>query len=95
MRTFTVAGSALDDGRTFAVIDHGAPDGIRCDVDGRLWVAAGDGVHVFAPDGRFLGAILVPEPPANLCFGGADRRRLFITARTSLYAIDVLVAGAR
>ena len=32
-----------------------------------------------APDGRFLGAIIVPETPANLCFGGADRRTLFAT----------------
>jgi sugar lactone lactonase YvrE len=30
---------------------------------------------------------------ANFCFGGADRKTLFITARTSLYAIDVRVKG--
>ena len=37
---------------------------------------------------------LVPESPANLCFGDMDRKTLFITARTSLYAIPVKVAGA-
>ena len=65
-------------------IDKGIPDGIRCDADGRIWSSAGDGVHVFAPDGKRLGKVLVPESPANLCFGGDDGKTLFITARTSL-----------
>jgi gluconolactonase len=68
-------------------IDHGAPDGIRCDADGRIWSSAGDGVQVFAPDGKLIGKVLVPEAPANLCFGGPEGTTLFITARTSLYAI--------
>jgi len=88
----------LEDGgiansRVFCEIDQGVPDGIRCDVDGRLWSSAGDGVRIHNPDGKLLGTIPVPEPPANLCFGGADGKTLFITARTSLYAIDVRVAG--
>ena len=36
---------------------------------------------------------VVPEPPANLAFGGPDRTTLFITARTSLYRVDMLVTG--
>jgi len=76
-------------------IDKGIPDGIRCDADGRIWSSAGDGVHVFAPDGKRLGKILVPEAPANLCFGGADGKTLFITARTSLYSIKTNVTGAK
>ncbi len=51
-------------------------------------------MHVFAADGSLIGKVLVPERPANLCFGGKDGRTLFITARTSLYAIEVAVAGA-
>lgn len=82
-------------GRVFCVIDQGVPDGIRCDAAGRVWSSAGDGVHIFAPDGRLIGKILVPETPANLCFGGRDGRMLFITARKSLYAIPVRVRGAR
>jgi len=76
-------------------IDKGAPDGIRCDADGRIWSSAGDGVQVFAPDGKLLGKVLVPEQPANLCFGGDDGKTLFITARTSLYAIKTNVTGAK
>ena len=88
----------LDDGgiansRVFCEIDQGVPDGIRCDVDGRLWSSAQDGVRIYNPDGKLIGTIPVPEAPANLCFGGADGKTLFITARTSLYAIDVRVAG--
>ncbi len=78
----------------FCVIDNGVPDGIRCDAAGRIWVAAGDGVQIFAPTGELIGKILMTETPANLCFGGADGQTLFITARTSLYAINVSTRSA-
>ena len=85
----------LANGRVFCAIDKGAPDGIRCDSKGRVWSSAGDGVHIYAPDGSLIGKILTPETPANLCFGGRNGKTLFITARTSLYAIDVLAKGAK
>lgn len=81
---------SLATGKVFCVIDHGVPDGIRCDNKGRVWSSAGDGVHIFAPDGSLIGKILVPETPANLCFGGKDVKTLFITARSSLYALEIL-----
>ncbi len=73
----------------------GGSDGIRVDVQGNLYTTAGDGVRIYAPDGKKLATISVPEVPANLCFGGADGKTLFITARTSLYAVPVKVPGAR
>jgi len=85
----------LTGGAVFCQIDKGGPDGIRCDASGRIFSSAGDGIHVFSPDGKLIGRILVPESPANLCFGGADGQTLFITARTSLYSISLLVKGAR
>jgi gluconolactonase len=91
-------GAKLADEREVAVIDPGVPDGMKCDSAGRLYVAAGDGIHVFASvedKNRRIGRILVPETPANLCFGGADGKTLFITARTSLYAINLEVVGKR
>ncbi|MGB7159913.1 MAG: SMP-30/gluconolactonase/LRE family protein [Tepidisphaeraceae bacterium] len=87
--------NTLANGKVFAAIDSGVPDGIRCDERGNVWSSAGDGVQVFAPDGKLIGRIPVPESPANLCFGGADGRTLFITARTSLYAIQTNVGGAK
>lgn len=85
----------VGEGKVFCHLDNGAPDGIRVDADGRLWSSAGDGVRIYMPDGTFIGTILTPEGAANLCFGGADGKTLFITARTSLYAIDVLVTEAK
>jgi gluconolactonase len=79
---------------------NGGSDGIRCDVDGNVWSAAGwhgagyDGVHVFTPEGQRIGMILLPEICSNLCFGGAKRNRLFMTASTSVYAVYVETQGA-
>ncbi|MDQ3441848.1 MAG: SMP-30/gluconolactonase/LRE family protein [Planctomycetota bacterium] len=87
--------NTLSEGKVFCTIDKGVPDGIRCDEKGNVWSSTGDGVQVFAPDGKLLGRIPVPESPANLCFGGADGKTLFITARTSLYAIETTVRGAQ
>jgi gluconolactonase len=90
----------LANGRMFCDMGKGGSDGIRCDADGNVWAAAGwggdgyDGVHVFAPDGTLIGKIRLPEACANLCFGGAKRNRLFMTASQSLYALYVNASGA-
>jgi len=81
-------------GRVFAVIDSGIPDGVRVDVEGRLWATAGDSVQVFAPTGERLATIPVPEPVGNLCFGGADGSTLFIAAGTSIYTIPTTTRQA-
>ena len=98
IRVFDVsADDQLTGGAVFCVIDKGGPDGIRCDAAGNVWSSAGDGVQVFNPAGERLGRILVPQTPANLCFGGVDtqgRHDLFLTARSSLYRVKVMVAGA-
>ncbi|MBY0502489.1 MAG: SMP-30/gluconolactonase/LRE family protein [Bryobacteraceae bacterium] len=78
----------LANGRVFATIDKGGPDGIRADEAGRIWSSSGDGAQVFSPDGQLLVRILLPEAAANLTFGGKDGRTLFLTARKSLYAVE-------
>ena len=96
-----VDGVRLTNGRLFVNMAPGSSDGIRCDVDGNVWSAAGwagegyNGVHVFAPDGTLIGKIHLPETCANLCFGGAKRNRLFMTASQSLYAIYVETQGTQ
>lgn len=84
----------VNGGSVFATIDVGFPDGVRVDMQGNVWTGAGDGVHCFSPQGELLGKILVPEPVANLEFGGRRGHRLFITATSSLYACYVGVPGA-
>jgi gluconolactonase len=85
----------LFNGRVFAEVSPGLPDGLRLDVLGNVWVSASDGVQCFDPEGWLLGKIKVPEPVANLTFGGPRRNRLFITATTSLYSVYVAVRGAQ
>ena len=94
IRKFTVDGGSLRDLGVFATIDKGLPDGLRCDVLGNVWTSAADGVHCFAPDGKLLGKILVPQVVSNLCFGGRDGQRLFITATRAVYRVFVDVHGA-
>ena len=83
-------------------------DGIRTDVEGNLWIAAGvsqprhanetaevpTGVYVVTPKGEVLGRIPVPEDSiTNLAFGGPDLKTLYIVSGKSLFSIRVTVAG--
>ncbi|MGI4953230.1 MAG: SMP-30/gluconolactonase/LRE family protein [Janthinobacterium lividum] len=89
-----VEGTRLSNMRVFHTVSPGFTDGLRCDVDGRVWSSAGDGVHCIAADGRLLGRIKVPHTVANLEFGGRNRSRLFICASHTLYAIYTNTRGA-
>ena len=98
-RVWDVNGTRLRGGRQFAQLEQpggarSAADGIRCDADGNIWAGARPGVQIIAPDGDTIGLIRLPEVCANVCFGGAKRNRLFMTASQSLYAVYVGVAGA-
>ena len=83
-------------------------DGMRTDVEGNLWIAAGvsrarhanetaevpPGVYVITPKGNLLGRIPVPEDSiTNLAFGGPDLKTLYIVSGKSLFSIRVNVAG--
>ena len=71
----------------------GVPDGMKVDVEGRVYCTGPGGTWVFAPGGARLGIIRTPEVPANLAFGGPDLRTLFFTARTSVYTLRVKTPG--
>jgi gluconolactonase len=83
----------LSGGEVFAECTNGLFDGFRLDRVGRIWTSAADGVHCYAPDGRLIGKVLIPELVANVCFGGAKLNRLFICGTTSLYAVFLNVNG--
>lgn len=77
------------------------PDGVRADVNGNIWASSNagrsvgySGVTVWAPDGKLLGRIRIPEICGNVCFGGPKRNRLFMAASQSLYAVYVATQGA-
>jgi gluconolactonase len=71
----------------------GAPDGMKLDSAGNIYCTAQGGIHVFAPDARCLGVIVMPEQAANLCFGDDDLRSIYVTASTSLYRLRVATPG--
>jgi len=89
-----VDGTQLAKGRVFASIAPGVPDGFRLDTMGNLYISSADSIQVYAPDGRRLGRIAVPEKVGNCTFGGPDSNRLFIVASASLYAITLNARGA-
>ena len=69
-------------------------DGMTIDSRGNVYLT-GKAVAVYNRTGQKIQEIAVPEGPSNVTFGGKDNRTLFITARTSLYAIPMEVKGAR
>lgn len=99
VRRFDVAADGTtSNGSRFTLTSAGAPggnggDGITTDDNGNLYVTTSVGVKVYRPDAGFLGRILVPQVPANCAFGDADRRTLYITARTGLYRVRLNVPG--
>ncbi len=68
-------------------LEPGVPDGMKCDSAGNVWITAPGGVWVYSPSGALLGKVRVPELVANLHWGKADWRTLFICATHSLYAV--------
>ena len=85
------------------------PDGIKQDVFGRLYVAAGlnrqnppyetqerptAGIYVFSKEGRFWQYIPIPRDECTNCaFGGDDLRTLYITAGGTLWSVRTREPG--
>jgi len=82
----------LSNERVFCECDR--PDGIRLDQVGNVWVACLRGIEVFDPDGCRIAFAELPERPANLVFGDADSKSVYVCARTSIYRIRSVLAGA-
>ena len=94
IRVFDVTpDNTLTGGTILCTIGNGVPDGIKCDVDGRIWSSAEDGVEIFAPDGHLIGRIRLTRT-ANLCFGGPEYKTLYMVGQPYVSSIPVLVAGA-
>ncbi len=88
LRMWQVNGDGIRTGRVFAETSAaGAPDGIKTDRDGNVWVCEEEGVIVFSPSGDQILTIKVPEQPSNCAFA-KDGSLLFVTARTSIYGVE-------
>jgi gluconolactonase len=81
------------------VVIESATDGMKVDDRGNIYLTAQKAVLIFSRDGKRLGAIRPPKAignsTANVAFGDADGRMLYITARTHLYRIRLNVSGPR
>lgn len=78
-------------GERIAYIPGG--DGMTVDEKGRLYLTGMGGVWVVDGNGKWIGLIETPEKPANCTFGGKGYRTLFVTAVTSLYAVETKTRG--
>jgi len=93
-----------DDGRTYrvkleadgklgsAVFNERGGTSVVTDVAGNVYIA-GEQVWIYDRQGQPAGVLEIPERPGSLAFGGADRRTLYIAARTSLYSIRTKIPG--
>ncbi len=94
VQVFEINGDgSLKKGQVFCELT-GAPDGLKTDESGNVWIAGPGGIWVFDRNGKHLGTVAMPEPPSN-CAWGAGFRGLFVTARTSVYQIETKVNGTR
>lgn len=85
------ADGSVGAGEMFAAF--GPADGLAVDCAGNLYVTGDNQLHVFGPDGTAFGEIDVPEETTNAAFGGPAHKTLYITASSSLYALDLEVTG--
>ena len=72
---------------------NGVPDGMKVDVECRVYCTGPDGCWVFDPSGELIGIIRLPEYPANCGWGGSDNRTMFFTANTSVYSLRMTTPG--
>jgi gluconolactonase len=94
-----MADGTLANGRKFfdatKIPGDGVPDGMKIDSAGNIYSSGSPGIMIFSPQAKFLGTISFPEIPANMAWGDADGKTLYVTARTGLYRIRVKIAGIR
>lgn len=69
-----------------------ACDGMTMDIRGNLYFTNGT-IMVYNKKGKKVEEIEFPESPSNVCFGGKDRKTLYVTARTGFYSLEMNVEG--
>jgi gluconolactonase len=88
---------AKETSRLFADLggpEPGVPDGIKVDTAGNLYAGGGGGLYILDPKGRKLGRIVHGQPATtNVAFGGDDWKTLYFTTRSTLFSVNVKIAG--
>lgn len=87
----------ISNGRVFGV-EQGPPgsggcDGMRVDTKGNLFATGPEGIWIWSPEGEQLGTVVLPKSAANLAWGDADFKTLYITAQDSVYRLRTKTKG--
>jgi gluconolactonase len=95
IRVYDFANGEAKNGRLFAKEEggRGGPDGMKVDIQGNVYVTGPNGVWVFDPQGTKLGVVVVPEGPANLCWGDAGFSTIYFAGRSSVYRLKTKAKG--
>ena len=73
----------------------GNTDGMKVDRSGNIYFSGPGGVWIVSPQGKHLGTIMTPERVANIAFGDADSKTLYMVGGRSLWRIRVNTPGIR
>ena len=97
IRAFDVnSEGSVSNGRVFIDMrapEPGAPDGMKVDREGNIYCTGSGGFWIISSEGKCLAKVRPPELPANLAWGNADMKSLYMTARTGLYRVKLNIAG--
>lgn len=58
----------------------GSTDGLKTDAQGNVWSTGPGGLLIISKEGKLLGRVLTYQPTANVAFGGADGKTVYLTA---------------
>ena len=99
IRAFDVSpDGSISNGRIFidmsASKQEGVPDGMKVDSQGNIYCTGPGGIWIMEPKGKCLGIIAIPEIASNLAWGGPNWKTLYITARSSIYCLQLMIPGS-
>jgi gluconolactonase len=87
----------VENGRVFIDMatpnSRGAPNGLAVDREGNVYSGGPGGLWIMNPAGKHIGTIPLPAVPANVEFGGADLKTLYIMDSRNLLQIRLKVPG--
>jgi gluconolactonase len=74
--------------------EPGVPDGMKVDVAGNVYCGGSGGLYILNAQGKKLGRIVHGQPATtNIAFGGDDWKTLYFTSRSTLFSVNLKVAG--
>jgi gluconolactonase len=98
MRYESHADGTVSNGRVFfdmtSAPGEDALDGMKVDVRGNLYVSGPGGLWIISAEGKHLGTVVAPKHPHNMAWGGNDGKTLYLCAKSGLYRIPLMIAGA-